>query len=123
MVTRIALGTIEIKKRYHPLMTATWEDPEFVPVGLAPPEDWDATGRPVEDTCVETDGGEMTGVVERALTVVPPTVEPPVGVALELVPVTNKPFPMELIVAHEEDDGTGCAEGVTGSPWWKVDAP
>lgn len=33
-----------------------------------------------------------------------------------LVPAIANPFPMVLIVAQDEDDGTGCAAGVAGSP-------
>lgn len=31
--------------------------------------------------------------------------------------------PMVLKVVHMLDGAGGCADGVLGSPWWKVDVP
>jgi len=33
-----------------------------------------------------------------------------------LVPAIANPFPMVVSVVQDEDDGTGCAAGVAGSP-------
>jgi len=40
------------------------------------------------------------------------------GLTLELV--TTSP-PRVLTGLHDEDGGAGCAGGVAGSPWWKVE--
>lgn len=37
--------------------------------------------------------------------------------------VLTLPFPMLATVVHIEEEGAGCAGGVTGSPWWKVEVP
>lgn len=34
----------------------------------------------------------------------------------ELIPVTNRPLPIELKVVHDDEEGIGWADGVTGSP-------
>lgn len=34
-----------------------------------------------------------------------------------------RPLPIELVDVHEEVGGAGCAAGVLGSPWWKVEVP
>jgi len=97
--------------------TCEFECPAFVAVGLAPVEV--AEDRPVvEAPCMETTGDgdklAVTGPVEGAL---------PVGVAGALLVTANNPFPIVLRLAHDDDDGTGCAGGVTGWPWKNVEAP
>ena len=37
--------------------------------------------------------------------------------------LTTRPFAMVLRVVHCDDEGAGCAAGVTGSPCWNVEAP
>lgn len=39
------------------------------------------------------------------------------------VPWITKPFPMDVTVVQDVREGAGCASGVTGSPWWKVEVP
>jgi len=39
------------------------------------------------------------------------------------VPWIMKPFPMDVTVVQDVREGAGCALGVTGSPWWKVEVP
>jgi len=80
--------------------TCEFECPAFVAVGLAPAEE--ARDRPV---------------------VVAPEGALPVGVAGALLVTANNPFPIVLRLAHDDDDGTGCAGGVTGWPWKNVEAP
>jgi hypothetical protein len=58
-----------------------------------------------------TDGDELA-VVADGLTVAD---------GLGVVPVF--PFPTLATVVHMEEEGAGCAGGVTGSPWWKVEVP
>lgn len=45
------------------------------------------------------------------------------GVEVVEAPETAKWLPMEVKVVHKDDDGIGWASGVTGSPWWNVEAP
>lgn len=57
--------------------------------------------------------------------------EGPVVVAPEALPealalpdaLAARPLPIELVDVHEEVGGAGCAAGVLGSPWWKVEVP
>lgn len=39
------------------------------------------------------------------------------------VPTIKNPLPMVLVVIQDDEEGAGCADGVAGSPWWKVEAP
>lgn len=43
--------------------------------------------------------------------------------ALADVDVLSARLPIVLSVVQSEDDGTGCASGVTGCPWKNVDVP
>ena len=43
------------------------------------------------------------------------------GIVLETT--SAAPFPMVFVAVHAEDAGTGCARGVVGCPWKKVDVP
>ena len=59
---------------------------------------------------------------------VEPEEVPTVVVALtplevEVDVLTANPLPIELTVVHWLVAGAGWAAGVTGSPWWKVEAP
>lgn len=56
--------------------------------------------------------------VELALTVVEAgTVDDAPGDDMMLVPETTSPFPIVENGVQEDEDGAGCALGVTGSPW------
>jgi hypothetical protein len=43
--------------------------------------------------------------------------------ATTLVPDIWKPLPMVDALVHWEEGGAVWADGVAGSPWWKVDEP
>lgn len=55
--------------------------------------------------------GEVAEVLDAA--VVPPP--PVVSVAT--------PLPTDAMRIQSEEEGAGCAGGVTGSPWWNVEVP
>lgn len=79
----------------------------------APDEDADTA--PDEDTepdaAAELDEGE-------ALTAADELVVPTLAL---LLPCTALPIVPRFV--QSEEDGAGCAGGVTGSPWWNVDVP
>ena len=83
---------------------------------------------------VETEGVEPSVLDAIALEDAEPDTE---GRLEEILALTEEGAPLDVTVAdvlaarlpmlvrgtHEEDGGAGCASGVTGWPWKKVDVP
>jgi len=93
-------------KVLNPLVAVKWEA-AFLPVGCGPPDEEPVR---VEVLCEP----EMEPEVE------PETED---GADVGPGPAKTRLFPMEVNVVQDDDEGTGCADGVTGSPWWNVEVP
>jgi len=87
---------------------------------------------PPADTCTDAEGEGKGEVAEMALLEEddpdPLTLAADVALALAdgtltVVPELNKPLPTVLKGTQLEDAGAGCAAGVAGCPWKKVEVP
>lgn len=79
----------------------------------------------------ETTPDEVVNVEEALVELTPDEVEEAKPVVEEAEPVVDAavtpdaeaPFPRPVRVAQLDEEGAGCASGVLGSPWWKVEVP
>jgi hypothetical protein len=80
-----------------------------------------AEGEVVESAGVDT-AEEVAAVAESED---PPDAVPDeeAELLMMLVPEMSNPLPMDDRVVQSDDDGAGCADGVTGWPWKNVDVP
>lgn len=83
------------------------DDAEPLVVPDAAPEDPEEAAL---DAAEELDGAEELTIADELL-----------GALVLLLPCTALPIVPSCV--QSEDDGAGCAGGVTGSPWWNVEVP